>query len=62
MAEQSHPQDSNPVKRASGIELTDVFSPPWHAVALRETEERLAAGEEEVYTWEEVKAMLAKRN
>lgn len=33
-------------------------SPAWHETALRETEQRLAAGEEATLDWEEAKRRL----
>lgn len=33
-------------------------SPPWHEVLLRETEQRLAAGEEVLMDWEKAKTLL----
>jgi hypothetical protein len=36
----------------------EVDSPAWHDVVLRETERRLAAGEEEVLDWEEAKRRI----
>jgi hypothetical protein len=33
-------------------------SPAWHEVVLRETEQRLASGEEEMIDWEEAKLRL----
>ena len=37
-----------------------VESPAWHADALRETEERVARGEEKILVWEQAKAELRK--
>jgi hypothetical protein len=39
----------------------EVDSPVWHEAALRETERRLAAGEEELLDWEEAKRRLRGR-
>ena len=39
----------------------EVDSPVWHEAVLRETERRLAAGEEEVHDWEEAKRRLRGR-
>jgi len=39
----------------------DVVSPDWHADALRETEARLANGEEEILDWTTVKRELRNR-
>jgi hypothetical protein len=36
-------------------------SPQWHGEALRETEERIRSGVEQVHDWEEAKAELRKR-
>ena len=36
-------------------------SPPWHGEALRETERRVAAGEEKPMDWEVAKDELRKR-
>jgi hypothetical protein len=36
----------------------EVASPEWHEAVLRETERRLAAGEEEVLDWEEAKRRI----
>ena len=35
-------------------------SPAWHADALRETQERVARGEEKILVWEQAKAELRK--
>ncbi|WP_009966051.1 MULTISPECIES: addiction module protein [Verrucomicrobium] len=37
----------------------ELESPSWHGPALRETEARIAAGSEAVYTWEQAKARLS---
>ena len=39
----------------------ELESPAWHADALRETEARVAAGEEHVADWEVAKRELRKR-
>jgi len=39
----------------------DVQSPAWHAIALAETERRLAEGREEVLDWNRAKADLRNR-
>jgi hypothetical protein len=36
-------------------------SPEWHGEVLRETEERMRSGVEQVHDWEEAKAELRKR-
>ena len=36
-------------------------SPAWQESALRETEQRLADGQEQVLDWEQAKAKLRKR-
>jgi hypothetical protein len=36
-------------------------SPAWHAAALRETERRVAAGEEKALDWETAKKELRQR-
>ena len=36
----------------------DFESPPWHEVALRETELRLAQGNEQIVEWNEAKRQL----
>lgn len=36
----------------------DFESPPWHEQALKETEQRLEAGKEEVLDWEVAKQTL----
>lgn len=38
-----------------------VESPEWHGDALRETEERMRTGVEQVYDWDKAKAELRKR-
>lgn len=38
-----------------------VESPAWHGEALKETEQRVAAGRERVWDWEEAKEELRKR-
>jgi len=38
-----------------------VESPAWHQQALKETEERVAAGEEQVADWTTAKRILRKR-
>jgi hypothetical protein len=38
----------------------EVESPAWHEVVLRETEQRLASGEEEVIDWKEAKLRLRR--
>ena len=38
-----------------------VESPSWHADALRETEERVRSGVEQVRDWDEAKAELRRR-
>jgi hypothetical protein len=38
-----------------------VESPPWHGDALRETEERVVSGVEQVRGWNEAKAELRRR-
>ena len=40
---------------------SEVESPTWHAYALRETEERVVAGEERIVDWEVAKQELRKR-
>ncbi|MGD9874408.1 MAG: addiction module protein [Kiritimatiellia bacterium] len=40
---------------------TDVESPSWHAKVLKETEERVTAGQERVVDWESAKQELRKR-
>jgi hypothetical protein len=40
---------------------TNVESPPWHADVLRETEARVAAGQERIADWETAKLELRKR-
>ena len=39
----------------------EVESPAWHEAVLRETERRVAAGEEEMLDWEEAKRRLRGR-
>ena len=39
----------------------ELESPEWHREALRETEERLASGEEKLIDWETAKKELRKR-
>lgn len=39
----------------------ELESPEWHREALRETEERLASGEEKLIDWEAAKKELRKR-
>ena len=39
----------------------DLKSPDWHEEALSETEQRLAAGNEELVEWDEAKLALRKR-
>ncbi len=39
----------------------EVESPAWHEAALRETERRVAVGEEEMLDWEEAKRRLRER-
>ena len=39
----------------------DVESPAWHLDVLRETEARVAAGEEQIVDWETAKRDLRKR-
>ena len=39
----------------------EVESPPWHRDALRETEQRLADGAEQVHDWDVAKKELRKR-
>ena len=39
----------------------DVESPVWHAAVLRETEARVAAGQERIADWETAKRELRKR-
>ena len=39
----------------------DVESPPWHGDVLRETEARVAAGQERIADWETAKLELRKR-
>jgi hypothetical protein len=41
-------------------EESELDSPAWHGIALRETAERLARGEEQVLDWTEAKARLRK--
>ena len=36
-------------------------SPEWHGEALRETEERMRSGVEQVHDWDQAKADLRKR-
>ena len=38
-----------------------VESPPWHGYVLRETEERMRSGVEQVRDWDEAKAELRRR-
>jgi hypothetical protein len=38
----------------------ELESPAWHAAALSETSQRLAAGEEQTLDWEQAKAALRK--
>lgn len=38
-----------------------LVSPAWHAQALAETEQRLAAGKEQVMDWETAKKELRRR-
>jgi hypothetical protein len=40
---------------------TDVESPPWHGDLLKETEARVAAGQERIADWETAKRELRKR-
>jgi hypothetical protein len=40
---------------------TEVESPAWHANALRETEDRIARGEERIVDWESAKQELRNR-
>jgi hypothetical protein len=40
---------------------TDVESPVWHADVLRETEARVAAGQESIADWETAKRELRER-
>ena len=40
---------------------TEVESPPWHQDLLRETEARVAAGQERIADWETAKKELGKR-
>ncbi|HEY3762632.1 MAG TPA: addiction module protein [Verrucomicrobiae bacterium] len=37
-----------------------VESPAWHAIALRETADRVARNEEKILDWEEAKVQLRK--
>jgi hypothetical protein len=46
---------------ALSIPDTEVESPAWHASVLRETEERVAHGEEQIVDWETAKRELRKR-
>ena len=39
----------------------EVESPAWHADALRETEARMAAGQENVVDWKDAKRELRRR-
>jgi hypothetical protein len=39
----------------------ELESPEWHREALRETEERLASGEEKLIDWETAKKELRER-
>ncbi|HMP74611.1 MAG TPA: addiction module protein [Kiritimatiellia bacterium] len=39
----------------------EVESPSWHAEVLRETEARVAAGEEQITDWDTAKRELRKR-
>ncbi len=39
----------------------EVESPAWHEAVLRETERRVAVGEEEMLDWEEAKRRLRER-
>ncbi len=39
----------------------DVESPAWHQQALKETENRLESGQEEVLDWADAKRVLQKR-
>lgn len=39
----------------------ELESPDWHADALRETEKRFQAGQEQVWEWEEAKKALRKK-
>jgi hypothetical protein len=43
-------------------EEEELESPEWHREALRETEERLASGEEKLINWETAKALLLNRS
>jgi hypothetical protein len=40
---------------------TAIESPSWHADVLRETEQRVQAGNEHVHDWEKAKKELRKR-
>jgi len=46
---------------ALSVPDTEVESPAWHANALRETEERVARGEEHIVDWETAKRKLRNR-
>ncbi len=39
----------------------ELESPAWHETALKETQQRLANGQEQVLDWEQAKAELRKR-
>jgi hypothetical protein len=43
------------------LSKAEVESPAWHADVLRETEARVAAGEERITDWEVAKRELRKR-
>lgn len=38
-----------------------IESPPWHAVALAETERRLQAGDEQIFEWSDAKEEIRRR-
>ncbi len=40
---------------------TELESPPWHNDVLKETEARVAAGQERIADWETAKRELRKR-
>lgn len=40
----------------------DFDSPSWHGVALRDTEARVASGEEQQVNWDEAKRRLLERS
>jgi hypothetical protein len=46
---------------ALSVPDSEVESPAWHANALRETEERVARGEDRIVDWETAKRELRNR-